>query len=68
MSTERGRKRVPLSEDFSDFLAGLDAQIAAEDREDARREAARVRAGLPEDPRDLRAGPGWADEGTTPRR
>lgn len=68
MSTEEPPTRVSVTEEFNDFLTRLDAQIAAEDREDARVEVARVKAGLPEDPRDLRAGPGWADGGTTPSR
>lgn len=68
MNTSKPRTREPQTEDFRDSLARLDAEIAAEDREDARREAARLKAGLPEPPRDLCTGPGWADGGVTPSR
>lgn len=68
MSTSKPRRRDPKTKDFRDFLARLDAQIAAEDREDSRMEVARAKAGLPEPPRDLCAGPGWADGGVTPSR
>lgn len=68
MSTETPRTPVPMTADFRVFLARLDAEIAAEDREDARREAARIRAGLPESRRELRAGTGWADGGVIPGR
>lgn len=68
MSAEESRRREPHTEDFRDFIARLDAEIAAEDREDARRRTARVKAGLPELARNLCTGPGWADGGVTPSR
>lgn len=68
MSAEEPRRREPQTEDFRDFIARLDAEVAAEDREDARREAARLKAGLTKPPRDPCPGPGWADGGVTPSR
>lgn len=47
-------------------LAALDRQIAAEDEADARREFRRVKAGLPEPPREpIKSFPGWAESGAT---
>lgn len=68
MSAEEPRRREPRTEDFRAYLARLDAEVAAEDREDARRESARAKAGLPVPSRDLCAGPGGADGGATPSR
>lgn len=65
MNADKPRKRIPMSDEARAALLALDAQIAAEDREDARLEALRVREGTPEPPRDLRTGPGWADGGLT---
>ena len=48
-------------------LERLDAQFAAEDREDRRRAAERRRKGLPEPERDIKTSPGFADGGATPR-
>lgn len=48
-------------------LERLDAQFAAEDREDRRKEAERRRKGLPEPKRDLRTFEGFADGGAAPR-
>ncbi|GAA1380759.1 hypothetical protein GCM10009638_25600 [Luteococcus sanguinis] len=47
-------------------LAALDRQIASEDETDSRREFRRIRAGLPEPPREvIRTFPGWAESGAT---
>lgn len=48
-------------------LERLDAQFEAEDREDRRREAERLRKGLPEPERDIRTFEGFADGGAAPR-
>ncbi len=48
-------------------LERLDAQFAAEDREDRRRAAERRRKGLPEPERDITTHPGFADGGAAPR-
>jgi len=49
------------------WLLDLDAEIAAEDREDARAEEERLRLGLPEPERDIVAFEGWAGTAVTPR-
>lgn len=48
-------------------LERLDAQFEAEDREERRREAERLRKGLPEPERDIRTFEGFADGGAAPR-
>lgn len=48
-------------------LEALAEVFEAEDREDRRKEAERRRQGLPEPERDIRAYPGFADAGATPR-
>lgn len=50
-----------------DWLLDLDAQIDAEDREDAQAERERRRLGLPEGERDVLAYEGWAGTSITPR-
>lgn len=52
-----------MSDETHAALLALDAEIAAEDREDARREALRVKQGVPEPRCDLRTEPGWAEGG-----
>lgn len=63
MSTRKitGRRRPILTPEAHAALMALDAQIAAEDAEDYRREARRIKAGLPEPPREaIRTFEGWA--------
>lgn len=48
-------------------LERLNAEFAAENREDRRREAERRRKGLPEPERDITTYPGFADGGAAPR-
>lgn len=63
MSRRLSRAGTPEREEREPWVAALDAQIASEDREDARLEALQVRVGVPEPPRDLRTEPHWADGG-----
>ncbi|MDK9640017.1 hypothetical protein FAM23877_11390 [Propionibacterium freudenreichii] len=68
MSTRKitGRRRPILTPEAHAALMALDAQIAAEDAEDFRRERRRIKAGLPEPPREgLRTFAGWTDGGVT---
>lgn len=58
-------KNLPV--EHPQWLLDLDAEIAAEDREDALAERKRVRLGLPEPERDIVAFEGWAGTAVIPR-
>ena len=71
MSTRKitGRRRPILTPEAHAALMALDAQIAAEDAEDFRRERRRIKAGLPEPPREsIQTFPCWADVGASDRQ
>lgn len=57
----------PLPPQHPQWLLALDAQIDAEDREDARVERERQRLGLPDPERDVLAFEGWAGTAVTSR-
>lgn len=61
-----GRRALPA--DVHEAMLRLEAEIAAEDAEDARSEALRIEQGLPEPRRTIRTAPHWADGGVAPRQ
>lgn len=69
MSTvKKPRPKPVLTPETRAAMMALDAQIAAEDAADRRREARRIEAGLPEPPREpIRTFHGWADSAVAAR-
>lgn len=67
VSTVKQPRRIPvMSPEARAAMMALDAEIAAEDAQDLRREMRRIKAGLPEPPRSpLQTFKQWALSGTS---